>query len=526
MAVLDEASQAIRFNHELLRATLENVSQGICVFDRELRLASWNRRFLELNDLSAGFLRVGTDLTEIVALLAARGDYKSDIDALLEHRRQAKGAAVYERARPDGTVLEIALSDMPDGGFVATYTDVTERHNAAAALERRVAERTTALALAKAEAERANLSKTRFLAAASHDLLQPLHAARLFSSALGELRQEPLVGKIDASLRSVETLLGALLDVSKLDGGAVTAQPRAFPIDAVMATLAEEFSAIARERGLALTMVRSSAGVYSDPALLRRILQNFLSNALRYTEAGRVLVGCRRQGATVRIEVWDTGPGIPETDLDDIFVEFQRLAPRTGDTEQGLGLGLAIVGRIARMLGHPVTVRSVVGRGSCFAVTVPRVDAAAVASAAVAAEPEVAPRRRNLGFGDALVVCIDNDAVILDGMAALLGGWDCRVLAATTAEQALARLDGARPAMVIIDYRLDGDVTGESALATLRARLGDDLPAIFITADHTEATRQRIAGHPVLYKPVNPGALRALLSRLLQPAARPAQPVR
>jgi Na+/proline symporter/signal transduction histidine kinase/CheY-like chemotaxis protein len=523
MAVLDEASQAIRFNYELLRATLENVSQGICVCDSAVRVASWNRRFLELNELPAGLVRVGTDLAEIVAFLAARGDYKSDIDNLIERRRQAKGPVVYERTRPDGTVLEIAINDMPDGGFVATYTDVTERHNAAAALERRVAERTTALADAKAEAERANLSKTRFLAAASHDLLQPLHAARLFSTALGEQRQEPLVGKIDASLRSVETLLGALLDVSKLDGGAVTAQMRPFAIDAVMATLAEEFSAIARERGLALAMVRSRAVVHSDPALLRRILQNFLSNALRYTAAGRVLVGCRRVGTDLRIEVWDTGPGIPQADLEDIFLEFRRLAPRAGDTEQGLGLGLAIVDRIARMLGHPVTVRSAVGRGSCFAVTVPRVAARVAVAPAAGVAPPAAARRRGVGFGGALVLCIDNDAAILDGMTALLGGWDCRVLAAPSAEQALARLDGARPALVILDYRLDGGATGDAALAVLRAALGADLPAVFVTADHTEATRERIGGHPVLYKPVNPGALRALLSRLIRPVPRQAQ---
>ncbi len=532
MAVLDEASQVIRFNYELLRATLQNVNQGICVVDSAWRLAAWNRRFLELNDLPAGIIRVGTDLAEIVAILAARGDYSGDLDTLLE-RRRSTGAVIYERTRPDGTVLEIALGDMPDGGFVATYTDVTERHNAAAALreaneslERRVAERTTAFALAKVEAERANLSKTRFLASASHDLLQPLHAARLFVSALGELRQDPMVGKIDASLRSVETLLGALLDVSKLDGGAVTAEPRAFSVDAVMATLAEEFSAIARERGLALKMVRSRAGVRSDPALLRRILQNFLSNALRYTTEGRVLVGCRRQGETLRIEVWDTGPGIPEAHLEDIFVEFQRLAPRTGETEQGLGLGLAIVDRIARMLGHPVAVRSMVGRGSCFSVTVPRLPMSTAALQAASARSDPEPRRRRLGFGGALIVCIDNDAVILEGMAALLSGWDCRVLGAASAPDALARLDGERPAMVIVDYRLDGDVTGEDALAALRARLGADLPAIFITADHSEATRRRIAGQPVLYKPVNPGALRALLTRLIQTARPEPQPVR
>jgi CheY-like chemotaxis protein len=322
------------------------------------------------------------------------------------------------------------------------------------------------------------------------------------------MRRQRCATRIDASLRSVETLLGALLDVSKLDGGAVTAQPTAFSIDTLLSTLAEEFAAIARERGLELRVVRSTAGVHSDPALLRRILQNFLSNALRYTGTGRVLVGCRRCGANLRIEVWDTGPGIPREHLANIFVEFQRLAPKTGDTERGL----AIVDRIARMLGHPVAVRSQLGRGSCFSVTLP--------TAEVASTPlpptVVLPRRRG-GFGDALIVCIDNDAAILDGMVVLLRGWDCRVIGARTAEEALTQLEGQRPEVAIVDYHLDGAVTGLVAIDELRARYGE-IPAAFLTADHSEPARELITsrGYPLLYKPVKPAALRALLGRLVQ----------
>jgi CheY-like chemotaxis protein len=379
-----------------------------------------------------------------------------------------------------------------------------------------VAERTTALALATAEAERANLSKTRFLAAASHDLLQPLHAARLFTTALAEQRNEPLVGRIDASLRPVETLLGALLDVSKLDAGAVAAQPIAFGIDQLLSTLAEEFTAIARERGLELRMVRSAAGVRSDPALLRQIVQNFLSNALRYTESGRVLVGCRRRGANLRIEVWDTGPGIPHQHLGDIFMEFQRLASETRETERGLGLGLAIAERIASMLGHSIEVRSELGRGSCFAVTVPRAEL-------LAAAPVALPSRRRVGFGGALVLCIDDDAAILEGMMALLRGWDCRVITARTAEEASAGLGDQRPEIAIVDYHLIGNATGLAALDALRARFGE-LPGILLTADHSDAAREAITrrGYPLLYKPIRPAALGALLSRVFQLAQQPA----
>jgi Na+/proline symporter/signal transduction histidine kinase len=536
MAVLDDASQAIRFNHELLRATLENVSQGICVFDSALRLASWNQRFLTLNDLTAETVRVGTSLAELAAFGSAGSEagINDQMQTLLERRRAARRAGepdVYERRRPDGGVLEIATNPMPDGGFVATFTDVTERHNAATALreaneslERRVAERTTALSAAKAEAEQANLSKTRFLASASHDLLQPLHAARLFTSALSDRRQDALVGKVDASLRSVETLLGALLDVSKLDGGAVRPEISAFPIDTILTALDEEFTAIARERGIGFRMVTSRLAVHSDPALLRRILQNFLANALRYTVRGRVLVGCRRRGTALRIDVWDTGPGIPEESFADIFQEFHRLEPKP-DSGRGLGLGLAIVDRIARMLDHPVAVRSRLGHGSCFSVTVP------IAQAAPAAAPRPLTRRRR-SFGGALVICIDNDTAILEGMEALLGGWQCEVIGSAGVAETLTRLGERVPDAVIADYRLDAGVTGLEALDQLFAHFGRALPSVVITADHTDAVRQAVeerGGH-LLYKPVRPAALRALLERLVQsvrlPTAEPTMAAR
>jgi signal transduction histidine kinase len=346
MAVLDEASQAIHFNRTLLRATLENINQGICVLDSTLHLAAWNRRFLELADLPTSLVKVGTSLAEIVAFNEARGEYGSggEMATLLQRIEQASGPEIYERTRPDRTVLEIATNPMPDGGIVATFANVTERHNAAAALrkaneslERRVAERTTALALATADAQRANLSKTRFLAAASHDLLQPLHAARLFTTALAEQRYEPPAGSIDASLRSVETLLRALLDVSKLDGGAVTAQPIAFRIDALLTTLAREFTAIALERGIELRLLHSTAGVRSDPALLRRIVQNFLSNALRYTESGRVLVGCRSRVQTCASRFGTPDPASRKSTSAIFLWSFSVSPPGAARPSVGLG---------------------------------------------------------------------------------------------------------------------------------------------------------------------------------------------
>jgi PAS domain S-box-containing protein len=522
--LIDDASRAILSRHELMRDALENVRQGICVFDAELRAQLWNRQFLRLLDLPAEMLRVGTPLAEIVSYNEARREYgaRGEFDSLLSRRRdpaRRHGPDVYERRRPDGTVLEVATNPLPSGGFVAVYTDVTERLRAAEALraaneslEEKIDERTEALAAAKAEAERANLGKTRFMAGVGHDLLQPLQAARLFLSALGERVDDPAVGQIDASLHSVEHLLGELLEVSKLDSGVTTPSVEDFRLADVLEPLGAEFALLARRHGLELRLVPTGVAVRSDPAFLRRILQNFLVNAVRYTPTGRILVGCRRRGDSVSIEVWDTGVGIPEDKLHEIFVEFHQLDGASA-RGQGLGLGLAIVERLAGLLQHPLEVRSRPGRGSGFAVTVP-----------LAAAPVVRPRResRAHSFAGTLVLLIENEPAIAAAMTDLLGNWSCRVAAAADAEGALAALDGEIPDVILSDLHLDHG-TGLEALARIRARLGYLPPAAIITADRDPelGARAAAAGARLLHKPVRPGALRALLARLL--AERPRQ---
>jgi Na+/proline symporter/signal transduction histidine kinase len=517
--LIDEASRAILGQHELMQDALQNIRQGLCAFDRELRVTLWNRRFLELLDLPTELVQVGTGLEEIVRYNEARGEYgRGQFDTLLDRlsapeRRDRPD--VYERRRPDGTMLEVSTSPLPSGGFVAAYTDVTERYRAAAALreanealEARVGERTLALSAAKAEAERANLGKTRFLAAAGHDLMQPLQAARLFLSALAERSPDHAVAQIDASLDSVEHLLGELVEVSKLDSGVTTPSFADFRLADVLKPLAEEFSALAGAQGLAFRAVPCSAAVRSDPALLRRILQNFLVNALRYTVRGRILLGCRRRDRDVVVEVWDSGPGIPEAKLRDIFLEFHRLEQGKGRGE-GLGLGLAIVERLAGLMGHAVDVRSRPGRGSCFSVHLPVATAPAASVA-----PGLRAQRR---FDGALVVFVENEAAIAGAMVELLAGWSCEVVAAPTAEDALARLDGRRPDVLLSDYHLDDGRTGLEALALLLARLGPGVPAALITADRDPGLRAaaEAAGYRLLHKPVRPGALRALLAQLL-----------
>ncbi|MCO7245422.1 MULTISPECIES: NahK/ErcS family hybrid sensor histidine kinase/response regulator [unclassified Halomonas] len=435
-------------------------------------------------------------------------------------------------------------------GFFALYQDITERRQAEVALketnetlEERVRERTQALSEAnaalrqenrvRAEAEQAlrqakqlaedaNASKTRFLAAASHDLLQPLNAARLFTSALMQNVTVPdtqrTIGHIDNSLQAAEELLSTLLDISKLDAGALTPRRSHFALADIFRPLRAEFEVMADERGLDLVVVPTQQWVDSDPQMLRRIVQNFLSNAIRYTQEGRVMLGCRRQGERLVIEVWDSGPGIPDSKLSEIFQEFRRLdqVSRHKESEKGLGLGLSIADRMSRVLDHPIKVRSWEGTGTVFSVSVPRVEARETR----ADDQDQGPRRTGNKLAGTRIVCIDNETLILEGMTAMLSGWGCEVFTATSiggAKSILRNMDGD-PDAILADYHLDNEVTGLMALEALSERLTTAVPGIVITADRTEAVAEEVkrAGYQLLLKPVRPAALRALLTRTLQ----------
>lgn len=435
-------------------------------------------------------------------------------------------------------------------GFFALYQDITERRHAEIALketnetlEERVRERTQALSEAnsalrqenrvRAEAEQAlrqakqvaedaNASKTRFLAAASHDLLQPLNAARLFTSALMQnvttSDTQRTVGHIDNSLQAAEELLGTLLDISKLDAGALTPRRSHFALADIIRPLRAEFDVMADDRGLDLKVVATQQWVDSDAQMLRRIVQNFLSNAIRYTQEGRVLLGCRRQGNRLSIEVWDSGPGIPDSKLSEIFQEFRRLdqASRHKESEKGLGLGLSIADRMSRVLDHPIKVRSWEGVGTVFSVSVPTV----AARETLPTDQEPQSRRGGNKLSGTRIVCIDNETLILEGMTAMLSGWGCEVFTATSiggAKSILRNMDGD-PDAILADYHLDNEVTGLMALEALSERLTSAVPGIVITADRTEAVAEEVkrAGYQLLLKPVKPAALRALLTRTLQ----------
>ncbi len=531
LKLLDDANAAIQYNREILQTALDHVRQGIAVFDKDLRLVCWNRQFGEVLDLPLSLTRVGIGLDEILRHNGERGALgPGPVEDLVNDRlhRYLSGEPIRERFAERGLVIEIRANHMPDGGLVTTATDVTPSVEAAEALERanenlerRVKERTEeltrlndALGRAKGEAEEANVSKTRFLAAASHDLLQPLNAARLYVTSLVERQgsgdDAQLVSNVDASLEAVEEILGALLDISRLDSGALRPEISTFRLDELMRQLEVEFAPMAREKGLQLGFVVSTRSVRSDRRLLRRLLQNLISNAIKYTPQGRVLIGCRLGGGKLRFDVYDTGLGIPKSKQRAIFQEFHRL-DQGAKVARGLGLGLSIVERIARVLDHSVGLESKSGRGSHFSVTVP------LAPALPLDTKKQKPQRMEVNqLADLVVLCIDNEPKILDGMATLLGGWGCHVLKAADLKAALATVSDARtpPTGVLVDYHLDSG-NGIEAIAALRWRFGAELPAILITADRSPAVREeaRARDIQVLPKPLKPAALRALMAQ-------------
>ena len=532
LKLLDDANAAIHYNREILQTALDHVRQGIAVFDKNLHLVCWNRQFGEILALPPQLTRVGTPLDHLLRFHAEHSASDRDEADVLVRERLARYVAssepFLERFAERDLVMEVRANPMPDGGIVTTFTDITpsvkaaeELERANELLERRVRERTeeltrlnTELGRAKGEAEQANISKTRFLAAASHDILQPLNAARLYVTSLVERQgggnDSQLVGNIDASLDAVEEIFGALLDISRLDTGAMKPEIASFRMDELLRQLEVEFMPLAQERGLRLQFASCSLAVESDRRLLRRLLQNLISNAIKYTPRGRVLVGCRRRRRRLRIDVYDTGLGIPSSKKRAIFQEFHRL-DQGAKVARGLGLGLSIVERIARVLDYKIGVVSTVGRGSHFSVEVPRSTAVPLRQ-----HQRVVREVDRVQLSGITVLCIDNDLTILDGMETLLGGWGCRVFKAPDLAAAIAVMAeaDASPDGLLVDYHLD-DGDGITAIKELRRRFGADLTAILITADRSPHVREDARANDIqlLNKPVKPAALRALLTQ-------------
>jgi two-component system, sensor histidine kinase len=523
-----------------LTEAIEALPEGFALFDAEDRLVLFNDGLRSLCPDLTDLITPGRTYAEILraaverhVFAMPRREQRRWIQGCLSRHRKHDGPIV--QALADGRWIRCSERSTAGGGTACTYTDVTEIKQRQAAkdleqakrqLDRRVAERTAELTelnerlrIAKAMADTANLSKTKFLAAASHDLLQPLNAARLFVSALldSEVPAElaRLIKGVDTALQSVDELLSTLLEIAKLDTGVVKPERSDFPVCALLEALAFEFAVVAqKKKKIELRVVPCSAAIHSDMVLLRRILQNFVSNAIRYTSRGKVLIGCRHGSEGLRIEVWDTGPGIPEDRQQAVFEEFQRFAQPESGRASGVGLGLAIAQRSARLLGHRLQVRSVIGKGSVFAVHVPYGRTAKPLSTDLT--PAANP---SYGLGEATIVFIENDEENLEGMTALLTRWSCRVLQAHTVSEALDRIDSERihPDLVIADYHLNDGGTGLDAIVSVRRHCNLPIPGIIITADHAAAVQDvtHKAGYEILQKPIKPAELRSLMSHML-----------
>ncbi|MCQ8847374.1 PAS-domain containing protein [Alteromonas stellipolaris] len=565
---VEEASQSFQFNHEVLQSSVQNIEQGISVLDEKLQLLAWNERYIEMFNYPRAFLKTGMSIESILAYNAKRGLFgnatltNDEINKRIVYMKEGSRYK-YVRKQPDGKVIELNGSPLPGGGYVTTYSDITEYIAIQEALERakselegRVAARTEELQHAKLEADKANESKTKFLAAAGHDLMQPFNAATLFAAMLaqktkgGELAT--LSEGVVSSLNSAESLLTMLLDMTKLESGKLTPQTSNFALDDMLAPLVQEFTVIAASKGLTLRYVPTQLVIHSDKNLLRRIVQNLLSNAIRYTTAGKVLVGVRRKYSQsghqptlksttplIDVCVYDTGAGIPNHQQSEIFNEFHQLDET--QNAQGLGLGLTIVERMGRLLHHPISLVSTVNKGSKFSVSVPCVETSYsnsnsnIKSADLAHTQTAETRTKTTGgaiepsaqtprsmpskpfLSGRRILLIENDAQIAQAMEVLLSDWGAVVLVATNIAESMQACP-TPPDLLLVDYHLDASETGTQAVSQLQEKWGRKVPGVLITANRTEGIREAASDLGLYYlpKPVKPLALKRLLKNELK----------
>ena len=501
-------------------------------------------------DYPARFLYIGCPIARVYRFNAERGvlagrggSIEEEIEKRLAWLREGSPHRL-ERTLPNGTVIDIRGSPMPHGGFVTTYIDITDYRDVVVQLEetkqeleqklasgsQSLSESNAALrsevrlrASVEAQLREANQSKSRFMSATSHDLLQPINAARLFVSVLrqkvsggGDSDIARLADQIDGSLGRAEQLIAELREIARLDSGREIANPSSFPARQLLAELGDEFRPLAAAGGIELRMVPSSLWLHTDRGLLYRLLQNLLGNAIRYTERGAVLLGVRRRGARACIQVLDTGPGIGAGEQVRIFQEFERLPRHTRNAAaaEGLGLGLAIVQRLSDLLDLDLDLRSEEGRGSCFSVAVPVVSAG---EATAEAPGGGWPGEDAASLAGLTVICLDNDARIRDGMRELLEALGARVATASDGWELRTELQrGTRPAVILADYHLEDGSNGVDVVLGARRDYGCDAPCVVISADNSTEVRERVnaAGFRFLPKPVQPQRLHALVAAL------------
>ncbi len=542
--MVTDASKQHTFNQELLQTTVENMVQGVAVVDHELLLVAWNKRYQEMFDYPERFLYVGCPIERVYRFNAERGilgnrgrSADEEIQKRLNWLKEGHPHR-FERTMPNGAVIDILGNPMPHGGFVTTYSDVTDYREivtqleeATLELEARLASGSQTLSETNAQLRQENRlraqvearlrdahqSKTRFMSATSHDLLQPINAARLFAAALkprlavnGESDVMGIVRQIDNSLLRAEQLIAELREVARLDSGRQKTTTGNFSAAALLQALAQEFEPAAAARGLSLRHVSSRVWLFSDKALVYRIMQNLVSNAIKYTDSGRILIGLRRRTDGAELQVIDTGPGIAAQDQVRIFEEFERLQRQSRHEDEGLGLGLAIVRRYADLLGHSLRVESTPGCGSLFSLLLPYGEVQS---------PQ--PEHPGTMAGDLKgirLLCIDNEPLILEGMEQVLQSMGAQVATAVDFDSLLGQYE-TEPHWdaILADYHLDHQQTGLEAVQRLHQSKQTDIPCIIISADDGELVREEAlaAGFRFLAKPVNVGRLRGLILALV-----------
>lgn len=534
----DDTTQALKNNQAILFSSLENLNQGVSVVDRDLNLVAWNKRYLELFNYPEGMVQVGKPISELIRFNAERGECgHGEVDELVAKRLshlKTSQSHTFIRRRGDGRVIEMVGNPLPNGGFVTSFNDITtyietERAlkdaniNLADTIQRRVneiSEITEALKLAKQEAEQANASKTRFLALASHDVLQPLNAARLYLSSLNDNelgeKNKSTLSKVEQSLNSMEDLLSTLLEISKLEQGALTPTFSHFKLSTLLTPLCNEIAVQCEAKGIRFIQNWKDQVVYCDATYLRRILQNFLSNAVKYTQKGKILLAIRKAGQGIRIEVWDTGEGISQGEHKLIFNDFYRT--HTGSIK-GLGLGLSVVERMSEQLNCPIKMKSIAGRGSCFGVTVLK------GAESLIQQPSEFAKAESGGFNQLNIFCIDDEIENLDASTALLEKWQCQVSCFNSVEDVSTYLASnpvqqgkRRPDVLLVDYQLHpSHITGLELIQSIRSHWQVNIPAALVTAIQDEELKAQCDAMGVRYmaKPLKPAPLKSWLKSII-----------
>ncbi|GFD76468.1 PAS-domain containing protein [Alteromonas marina] len=539
----DDTTQAMQFNMTALLTSLENMDQGISVVDKHLNLVAWNKRYANLYPYPDNLLAVGTPIEKLIRYNASQGEFGTDnVDGEVEKRLSHLRSGMphrFTRQRKDGRVIEMVGNPLPGGGFVTSFNDITghveiqqaleesnidlearikkrteEVHSINAELRLEIERRSEAekeLIRARKAAEDANASKTRFLALASHDVLQPLNAAKLYVSALEEQElsesAHAIIQKLGHSVTSSETLIGTLLDIARLDQGEMKPDLESIDVRTLLSPLVDEMAMRAKEKGLGFKAIIRSCWVRADKTYLYRITQNLLSNAVKYTESGRVLFVVKPISNTVHFKILDTGIGISNDKKDSIFGDFFRA---NESKEHGIGLGLGVVRRLSLQLDSDIRVRSQIGKGSCFTFSLAKAESKVVSSETT--------KPRSTTFTGMDVLCVDDQRENLDAMQTLLQKWGINVVLANNWDDALKICETIQPQILLMDYQLshDSEKNGLALIEEIRHRLNVVMPAALITAtpDESLVTQCKAQGVNFLAKPLKPAKLRALLQSM------------